>query len=257
MAKLPTIDISKLDIPQDLFGDYDLGFKEFPSHIISLYENWNEILNLVEIQEERPLKGTAFQKRIDVLNKAAIVLLVASWEAFVEDLAKNAFDHLIENAESPTDFPNKVLSLSVKDIHENQDRTKMWKLAGDGWIDVLKAHRKKVVDQYIGRLNTPRVKQVDNLFLDIIGYKKISSFWKWRGMPHKTALNKLESLINLRGEIAHRVKSSKKVRKNDIVNYARFISRISVITSNRVGVFIYNRTKKSTWKLLRIGETYR
>ncbi len=257
MVKLPRIDISKLDMPQDLFDDSDLGFKESPAHIINLYENWSEILNLVEIQEERPLKGAVFQKRVDVLNKAAIVLLVASWEAFVEDLAKNAFDHLIENAESPTVFPKKVLALSVKDIHENQDRTKVWNLAGDGWKDVLKAHRKKVVDQHIGRLNTPRAKQVDSLFLDIIGFKKMSSLWKWRGMPHKTALNKLEALINLRGEIAHRVRSKRKVRKIDIINYARFISRISVIMSNHVGVFVHRCTNQPTWKLLRIGETYR
>lgn len=257
MSKSVLANVGKLDKPQDLFGeDYDDDFKEFPSHIVSLYENWSEVLNLVEIQEETSLKDAISRKRIDVLNKSSIVLLVASWEAFIEDLAKNAFDHLIKSADTPNVFTKKVLSLSAKKLHESKDRTKLWTFSGNGWKNVLKAHRQKVIDQYIGRLNTPRQTQVDNMFLELIGFKKLSSSWKWRGMPNKNAVNKLENLIKLRGEIAHRVSSSKKVNKNDIVNYAKFISRISVISSNNIEVFMWRRTNKHAWKLLRIGETY-
>jgi hypothetical protein len=250
------IDVSKLDKPQDLFENYDDGFKEFPSHIVTLYKNWSEILNLIEIQEEGSQKISMSRKRIEVLNKASIVFLVAGWEAFIEDLAENAFDHLMKNAETPIVFPKKVLSLSAKELHESMDRTKVWTLSGAGWKDVLKAHRKKIINQYIGRLNTPRPKQVDNLFTDIIGFKNLSSLWKWRRMPNKNVIKKLEDLITLRGEIAHRLSLRKKIRKNDIVDYARFISRISVISSNNIEVFVTRRTKKNAWKLLRIGETW-
>ena len=76
-------------------------------------------------------------------------------------------------------------------------------------------------------------------------------------MPINNSIQKLENLIDLRGEIAHRATSSERVLKNDIVNYAKFISRISVISSNRLSAYVHGLTEKPAWKFLRIGETYR
>lgn len=256
MEKNYPFNASLLRNPQDLFEDYDDGFDSYPSHIVDLYENWKEILNLIEIQDEYSISGKKSKKRLDALNKASLVLLIANWEAFIEDLATNAFEFLIENANDPSAFPNKVLSLASKSLIDDPNNTRVWKLSGEGWKSVLADHREAVLNRYVGRLNTPKPAQVDILFRELIGYKNISSKWYWRGISHNSVIKKLETLVSLRGEIAHRVNASRKIRKNDIINHAMFISRISVITSNNIGVFIGRRVHKECWKLLRIGEVY-
>ena len=45
---------------------------------------------------------------VEVLNKSAIVLLVACWEAYVEDLAGVSFRLLLRRAKRPDAFPSKV-----------------------------------------------------------------------------------------------------------------------------------------------------
>ena len=209
MTKAQIPDVSRLKRPVELFDDYDDGFEGFPSHIVTLYENWSELINFVELQECVHNGKDINSINFDIINKSGIVLLVASWEAYIEDLAKNAFGYLIQNADSPNIFTNKVLLLSVKEIHK-RNITKLWALAGEGWKDILLSYKDKVLSQYVGRFNSPRHSQVDKLFADLLGFNNFSKRWKWRGMSNKRALDKLENLINLRGEIAHRARSSKR-----------------------------------------------
>ena len=40
--------------------------------------------------------------------KSSLVLVVACWEAFVEDVGLAAFDYLLKHSADPSGFPNKV-----------------------------------------------------------------------------------------------------------------------------------------------------
>ena len=82
------------------------------SHLDNLYSNIKEVNRLLEIHEQ--VSGTAPGRRrdVEILNKSGIVLLVACWESYIEDLAQLTFDTIYKAATSPDAFPTKVLVLA-------------------------------------------------------------------------------------------------------------------------------------------------
>jgi hypothetical protein len=227
--------------------------KPHPIHIENLLSNITEVQRLVEIHAT--LTGSARGRRhnVAILNKSGIVLVVACWEAFVEDLASHAFAWLLEKADSPAAFPRKVLSLSCKELREAQDANRVWELAGTGWRTVLARHRETVLKRSTGRLNTPRPKEVDELFSDLLGMASISSCWKWHNVPNDRIKQNLDDLVTLRGEIAHRVESSRPVVKKDVVAATDLVQRLAVTSSNIVRQFLLARGKGEPWGTYNYG----
>src|SRR3989304_775844 len=103
-----------------------------PIHVKNFMSNISEIRRLVEIHEKVAGPGVGHKAKVEVLNKRAVVLLVACWEAFVEDLAASSFEAMITNARSPSDFPSRVLVLSSDALRRSEDAREVWKLARDG-----------------------------------------------------------------------------------------------------------------------------
>jgi RiboL-PSP-HEPN len=212
-----------------------------------LIQNVREVRRLMQIHQ---LIGGATRGRkhdLEVLNKSGVVLLVACWEAFVEDLAATAFDFILARATDHTVFPSDVLVQASKSLKANLDNREVWKLAGQGWKSVLQAHRDAILGDYVGKLNSPKSKNVDALFASLIGIGGVSQGWTWHRMSSAAAVERLENLIELRGAIAHRVGTSKAVRKVAVTDSIDFVYRISVKTSNRVRAFVYARTKERPW----------
>ena len=66
---------------------------------------------------------------------------------------------------------------------------------------------------------------------------------------------KLERLIDLRGNIAHRVQSSRSVTKAYVKESKTFIFRLAIISNNRVIKYIEDATKIKPWRTLRYRKT--
>lgn len=228
--------------------------ENFPEHIKNIIKNREEILLLHSMHGRLAGKSRGKKHNVEVLNKSAIVLLVACWEAYVEDLAEIAFEFLLTNLNEPTNFPAKVLSLASKELVKDEDKTKIWQLAGDGWMKVLEAHKDKVKERYIGKLNTPRPKQIDELFECLIGVRGLSAKWYWQGASNEKVLQRLDKLITTRGEIAHRVATSKSVRKVEVEKNVNFLGNLSVKLSNQVGQYLTDATGKEPWITMRYGK---
>ena len=226
-----------------------------PVHIKNFRSNLSEIRRLVDIHTEVAGTGVGYKANVEVLNKSAIVLLVACWEAFVEDLATAAFTFMLGEAPAPASFPQRVLTLSTATLREAPDAREIWKLAGDGWRQVLKNHQSKVTQQLVGKLNTPRPKQVDEIFDQMIGLKTLSSKWSWKGMPNAKAVARLDRLVTLRGEIAHRVATSRGVRKAFVTQHSEFVIRLCAISSNRVRDHVHANIGKAPWSVYGFGKT--
>ena len=216
-------------------------------HIANLNANVREVLRLIEIHEA--LTGTApgRRRKVEVLNKSGIVLLVACWEAFVEDLATVAFEFLFVNATDHTAFPSKVLALASKDVRTSSDARRVWELAGTGWRTVLQQHKVQVLQEFVGTLNTPKPEQIDGLFEQLIGLSSLSTAWKWKKTSAASARQRLATLVSLRGDIAHRVTTSKNVKKVDVRKASELIDRLAAASSNRVREFLRQRTGKYAW----------
>ncbi len=219
----------------------------YPDHVRRLVANLREVRRLTAIHTTVAGSGPGHKHDVEVLNKSAVVLLVACWEAFVEDLATVAFNELLAAATTPSIFPARVLALASKPLREDADERRVWELAGDGWKQVLVVHREKVIAKIVSPLNTPRAAQCDKLFESLLGIR-LSCNWHWRGMAATRAQTLLDELITLRGEVAHRVAASRPVRKKYVRDMSALVARLSAASHNAVTDELERRIGKRPWR---------
>jgi len=216
-------------------------------HLKSLSDNAKQVSRLMEIHGKISGTGGGYKHNVEVLNKSGIVLLVACWEAYVEDLSIATFRYMLRYAKNPRVFPNKVLVLASKELRESLNEKEVWKLAGKGWRKVLEDHKSNILSELVENFNTPRTEKINKLFESLIGLKSLSSNWHWAGMSKERAQRKLNELITLRGSIAHRVKASKSVTKGSVIYYRDFIYRLAIKSHNTVNRFIFSRGLRRPW----------
>ncbi|MGN6728473.1 MAG: HEPN domain-containing protein [Rhodanobacteraceae bacterium] len=214
-----------------------------PPHLKELLSNVGETASLLDIHNAVGGTGPGRRRGIEVLNKSAIVLVVACWEAYVEDLAKISLEFMIKHAADHKAFPEVVLER----VASKNNGLKAWTLAGEGWKQALSDNLTEVLARTTGTLNTPRAAQVDELFAKTIGRKEISKTWKWSGRTSAQAVSALDSLVTLRCSIAHRVKNSTSVRKQDVLNAFDLVGRLSIRSNNEVRTFIHSRVGLYPW----------
>lgn len=217
-------------------------------HVETYRRNILEIERLLHIADAAPiLKHHDHRRDISVLNKSCVVLLVACWEAFVEDLASTSFEFLLSHAQDHNTFPSRLLTLTSRSFWEAKDERGIWSLAGDGWKTILTQHKNEILAKHVGSFNTPRADQVDGMFDSVLGLKRLSSEWHWKGMKAPQARSKLGHLITLRGDIAHRVSIDKPVSQQFVRNNAEFVGRLCVVSSNTLRSFIHTRVNMFPW----------
>jgi RiboL-PSP-HEPN len=228
-----------------------------PPHVENLISNHVEVMRLAEIHAT--ISGTGPGRRakydVEILNKSGIVLLVATWEAYIEDLAISAFDAVFAAASTCTVFPSKVLTLAARELRSSADERRVWELAGVGWRTVLQDHRQVIIDRYVGTMNTPKPEQVDGLFSELIGLSALSSHWHWIKTNSDQAKKRLTDLVELRGDIAHRVKTSRTVTKGEVLKAQDFTSRLAAVSSNQVRKYVHTLTNKYPWGEVRFEGT--
>jgi len=218
--------------------------------IKQLNDNMEDVERLLEIHEEAAGATRGRKYNVEVLNKSGVVLLVACWEAFVEDCASAAFDILLSHANTPALFPESVRRLVANAVRGGQHDLEPWRLADGGWQAELKVHRSAVLAKY-GALNTPSADNVDELFKNSIGFKSMSAQWTWHRKRSSQATADLTALIKLRGDIAHRTQASSTVLKKDVTDGVQLIRRLAAITSNRVNSYLQTNTGTKPWAVQR------
>ena len=222
-----------------------------PAHLVNLVGNIKEVRRLIDIHERISGKAAGRRYALEVLNKSAVVLLVACWENFVEELARAAFTALLKQAAQPDVFPKKVLALASRDIKAEKDDASVWKLAGNGWRAVLEAHAGEVLKRHLGPFHAPDSENIASMFQKLVGITDIRNLWHWTGMTRARAVNKLDRLVALRHAIAHKVKAPASVRKVTVVDFTAFILRLAGVTNNAVSMHIRVRTTDFPWGLFK------
>lgn len=218
-------------------------------HMVALVSNMKEVDRLSAIHAEVTTPGPGYKHAVGILHKSSIVLLVACWEAFVEDLAGASLEWMIDHAKDYKSFPDDVLE-RVASKHQGM---KAWALADRGWQRALKEHLAEVLARTCGKLNTPKAEQVNELFLRVIGLPNLSSSWSWYGRSSTTSSTQLDRLVTLRASIAHRVKTTRTVKKSHVNEARDFIARLAVKTHNLVDSHLRSRTGSRPWGTWRFG----
>ena len=128
--------------------------------------NAEDIKRLLEIHGD--LGGDAKGRRynLEVLNKSAIVLITAIWEAYCEDIATEALQHLIDFAPSGLSLPTELKKALISEIKADKHELAMWDLADGGWKLRVQARLASLTAARNMKLNTPKTKQIDQLFAE-------------------------------------------------------------------------------------------
>ncbi len=171
---------------------------------------------------------------VEVLNKSAVMLMTACWEAFCEDLCQEAVNFLLENVKQASELPPDVRWGIARSLRNDKDERRLWVLADKGWKPEVLKHS----NQLLLRLNTPKSENVDVLFKSAIGKDKISRHWYWPRMSAAKARKKLDRFIELRGALAHRAQAQQAVRKADVLGYKSHISRLVPLTTIRTASYL-------------------
>jgi hypothetical protein len=219
----------------------------------AFYENARDIERLLELHKQKG--GTQRGRRfgLEVLNKSAIVLITSFWEAYCEDVATEGLNHIIQHTKNANGLPKELRKTIAKDLKEDLHELRIWDLADDGWRDVLRNRARSLMEARNRKLNTPRATNIDELFFSALGIDNISSAWQWaKKMTDGRARQKLDRLITLRGEIAHRGGASKSVTKAQVVDYFEFIKKVASKTGGRVNKHVYKVTGKPLWPNLKL-----
>lgn len=211
-------------------------------------DNVNDVNRLLELHAKEGGKGKGRRYDLEALNKSAIVLITAFWEAYCEDIAEEALAHIIEHAQDSSALPDSLQKVVLNDLKQEKHDLAMWKLADDGWRSVLRDQFDDLKERRNRKLNTPKWEHIDNLFMDAIGLEKVSSSWKWgKKMTITRSRNKLDKFVTLRGAIAHRGRDGKSVTKAQVVDYFDFVQTVVGKTGGRVNWHVKQVTGKPLW----------
>src|SRR5262245_25819107 len=126
----------------------------------SFDENKKDVERLLEIHKELAGDSPGRKWGVAVLNKSAIVLTCAVWEAFIEDLVGEAIKHLLKHLSDPTKLPTALKQEIAKAVKEDKNELSPWNLAGDAWKVKLQSNADQLIAKYTGAWNTPKSAQI-------------------------------------------------------------------------------------------------
>jgi hypothetical protein len=222
-----------------------------PVPYLHLKDNLGDVDRLLEIHTQ--LTGDERGRRfgVAVLNRSAIVLTTACWEAFIEDLAEAAFDFVLANALEWSAIPSKVRVSASRSLRHHVDESRVWDLAGLGWQAVLQQHKAATIRDFIGQFNTPKADKVNHLFQSLLDLRHLSNTWRWQKMPVGEASERLDMFVTLRGAIAHRLSPDTVVTKKNVTDYRRLVRQLAVKSSNAVRAHIHGLVHAYPWDSIR------
>jgi len=195
-----------------------------------------EIRNLLNYYSG--LSGDRNQNNInlEVFKRSSVILMVTAWESFVEDMLSLHINHRLNDAKSPDNISKAfntvantwyVAILNKSDNHPKPDDFTKW--TGDNWKELI---REKLRED-LTSLNSPKSKNISNLSKRYLGVD-ITQEWNMPRINAQQVSSKLDWIIELRGEITHRIVNYFEARsgipQGDLVENINFVERLGVRT---------------------------
>ncbi|MHA3025496.1 HEPN domain-containing protein [Chromohalobacter israelensis] len=223
------------------------------SPVLHLKNSMKDARRLMQIHKDVGGTGQGRRYGLDVLNKSGVMFVAAAWEAFVEEAATQAIDHILDEAESHNQVPLPIRKAAAKGLETHKNDLKVWDLAGDGWKQVVRSYRDQVIKDEIATFNTPKPHNVDTLYKKLLGIDSVSSNWNWRGMSSENSKRKLKRFMETRGAIAHRGDLDFSITKSYVEEHRKFINRLAIRTSNVIRDKVYESVESYPWRGARYG----
>ena len=211
-------------------------------------ENLKDIERLLELHQKEGGAAKGRRYGLEVLNKSAIVLITSYWEAYCEDVAAEALEHIVKHAKTSDALPKSLKKQIASELEKDKNDLAVWEVSDEKWRSYLQARLIKLQEARNRKLNTPKSENIDQLFENAVGITKISSAWHWpTKMTVARSTKKLDKFVTLRGSIAHRGTSSKSVKKAQVEDYLEFIKKLAAKTGGKVNAHVKSVTGKPLW----------
>ncbi len=169
--------------------------------------------------------------------RSAVVLMVASWEQFVEQLAENSVITLVQRLRSSEPIPEGVKqSIAIYFVKENRSNKRdfsnsVWQVADKGWKSAYVKYCKDITS----KINSASSDVVDTLYESILGIRNITSCWSFNALTPEDCTNRLDDLVNMRHDIAHGANNrASELTDNYVNNLIEFIIHIASQTHETV-----------------------
>ena len=184
----------------------------------------------------------------DVLFSSATVLLVSNWEAYIEDACSEALEFLIFNSVNSEKIPKEIKKQISKEIQNNSsNEIEMWKLSDDGWKEYLRNRLSAFKKGRDKSFNTPKSTNTSEFIKNVLGLENIHNCWEVDGLDSSKVAEKLDHLVSVRGEIAHRAILEDTLNEQWVTDYLGFIRNLSSETDMKINSHIEAATGKKMW----------
>jgi hypothetical protein len=167
----------------------------------------NEIRTTLDVVQAIEQVSSPRHRIQALFGKSGLILTITTWETFVEDILKLSVFEKLDRISSPKEVQsifNSVARSWYESIKRSEDNhlkpNEFVKWTGEGWKQLI---RDKLQDD-LDKLNTPNSKNIQDLTKKYLG-EDITEKWSWPGMSAERTQNRLDELIGLRGELAHRM----------------------------------------------------
>jgi hypothetical protein len=210
-------------------------------------ESADDVDRLLEIHRDLGGDKQGRRFRLEVLNKAAIVLITAIWEAYCEDLAAEALENIVTHAPGAPALPKDLKKQIARELKELPNELAVWDLADNSWRTVLRNRLAQLTQQRNKKLNTPKSDNIQDLFESAIGLKEIATAWSWNKMSSAKASKKLDKYVTLRGDIAHRGSGAGSCYKSDVESYFGHVKQLVARTGGKVNTHVKGITGQALW----------
>jgi len=207
----------------------------------------DDVTRLLEIHQHLGGDTVGRRHRLEVLNKSAIVLVTAIWEAYCEDITSEALDHMVRYLPEPAALPKELKKRLAKELKADANEIAVWDLAGSGWKARLQTRLAALKEERNRKFNTPKSEGIDQLFLEGIGLAGLPTAWRWKGMTQERAKKKLDNYVSMRGAIAHRGAAASSCKKAQVEDFFDHVQRLVSKTGGKVNSFVKGVTGRNLW----------
>jgi len=214
----------------------------------ALDENLKDVKGLLDLHTSQGGIAPGRRFGLEVLNKSAIVLITSYWEAYCEDIAEEGLEHIVAHAPTADALPTEIKKIITKELKAEENEIAVWKLSDNKWRQLLQQRLQTLKESRNRKLNTPKHKNIDDLFESAIGLTNVSAKWSWaKKLTAAKARDKLDKFVELRGEIAHRGKAKSSVKRSHVEDYLAFIENVVKKTGGAVNTHVKAITGKALW----------
>jgi hypothetical protein len=183
------------------------------------------------------------EQRMQVLHRSSVVLLVAAFEAYCEEIIMESIEVLANRLNTPANLPTELQrSVAVQaKIPKDKNELYPWDFAESGWRSITVSY----VASRLSRWNSPSSSNLQVLFCDLLGIEDIRQSFRLRKISSSMACEKLDELILHRGSIAHG--TSVPTVLSEVQAYKRLVENVTSRIDTTVEHHLGSLLKKSPW----------